>query len=102
MRFNSFLIDDNKTVDDHRMLILTRITFNINSFYLIKYPGQFLKPTPCLSNNGQLIIPIQYSLFIHRYTVLITYPKVFFTKIYSSLFVANRVGSRLQYKSHVY
>lgn len=40
MRFNSFLIDDNKTVDDHRMLLLTRITFNIISFYLIKYPGQ--------------------------------------------------------------
>lgn len=40
MRFNSFSIDDNKTVDDHRMLLLTIITFNIISFYLIKYPGQ--------------------------------------------------------------
>lgn len=40
MRFNSFVIDNNKTVDDQKMHILTRITFNINSFYLIKYPGQ--------------------------------------------------------------
>lgn len=102
MRFNSFSIDDNKTVDDHRMLILTRITFNINSFYLIKYQVNKSLLTPCVSNNGQLIIPIPYSLFIHRYTVLITYPKVCFTKIYSSWFVANRVGSRLQYNSHVY
>lgn len=34
MRFNSFLIDDNKTVDDHRMLLLTRITLTLFHFTL--------------------------------------------------------------------